>query len=464
MPPAPSGGSSPAVAPGSSRSSAASGGLLSAWSAGALVVGSMVGTGVFTTSGLLLPLVGSPRMVLVIWALGGLVALCGAAVYAELGAMMPRVGGEYLYLSRAFHPMIGFITGWVALLAGFAAPVAAGSVAFGRYLQAAGLPLPPGVAEGALILACTLLHARDVVWAGRVQLALTALNLVLLLVLTAFGALALATGAGIAPASTPAPATLTTSSPAVGVAVGLIVVSYSYFGWNAAAYVAGEIRDPQRTLPRVLVGGTLLVTVLYLALNAVFLNALAPAALAGRIEVADLAARALWGPGPARALSLVIAGILAASVSALVMTGPRIYLAMAQDGLFAAVFARRNARGAPTAGVLLQGALALFFALTATFDRLMVYIGFTLGVSAGATVLAAVWLRRRQPELSRPYRTPLWPLPALLYLALCLWMTGHAARERPLETAAGAATIALGALGYWLWQRRRARPDPGIVT
>jgi APA family basic amino acid/polyamine antiporter len=437
--------------------------LLSAWSAGALVVGSMVGTGVFTTSGLLMQLVGSRQAVLLIWALGGLVALCGATVYAELGALMPRVGGEYVYLSRAFHPVFGFISGWIALLAGFAAPVAAGSVAFGRYLHAAGLPLPRGVAEAGLILACTLLHARDVLWAGRLQLALTALNVLLLLTLTGFGAWSLLTGASGGSSSLADVAAAGPSPSLVGVAVGLVIVSYSYFGWNAAAYVAGEIRDPQRTLPRVLLGGTLLVTGLYVALNAAFVHALAPAALAGKLEVAELAARALWGEGPARALSLVIAGILAASVSALVMTGPRIYLAMAEDGLFASIFARRNLRGAPSAGVVLQGVLALFFALTATFDSLMVYIGFTLTLSAGATVLAGLWLRLRQPDLPRPYRAPLWPLPPLLYIAMCLWMTGHAALERPRETAAGAATIALGAAAYWLWQQRRGRSG-GIVT
>jgi basic amino acid/polyamine antiporter, APA family len=436
---------------------------LSAWSAGALVVGSMVGTGVFTTSGLLMQLAGSRQGVLLIWALGGLVALCGAAVYAELGALMPRVGGEYVYLSRAFHPMVGFVSGWIALLAGFAAPVAAGSVAFAGYLRAAGLPLPVGVAEAALIVAFTALHALEVVWAARLQLALTILNVALLLALTGFGAWSLLTGAGSgssllidAPVAAP-------SLSWVGLAVGLVIVSYSYFGWNAAAYVAAEIREPQRTLPRVLVGGALLVTGLYVALNAVFVHALPPAALAGKVEVAQLAARALWGEGPARALSLVIAGILAASVSALVMTGPRIYLAMAEDGLFAQIFARRNVRGAPSAGVLLQGVLALFFALTATFDGLIVYIGFTLTLSAGATVLAAVWLRLRQPDLPRPYRTPLWPLPPLLYILLCLWMAGHAALERPAETAAGAATVALGAAAYWLWRRRRGQ-SRGIVT
>ena len=430
--------------------------------AGALVVGSMVGTGVFTTSGFLLELLGSRSAVLITWALGGAVALCGAMVYAELGAMIPRVGGEYAYLSRAFPPVVGFVSGWIALLAGFAAPIAAGSVAFGRYLESAGVQLPWPVAGPALIMAVTLLHARDVLWAGRLQVALTAANLAAVVVLVIAGGATMLLGsaaaespAGVSPA---AMAGVSLPSPSLAsMAVALVIVSYSYFGWNAAAYVAGEIRDPRRALPWALVGGTALVSGLYLALNAVFLSALPPQALAGRLEVAERAATALWGAGAGKTLSLIIAAILAASVSALVMTGPRVYLAMAEDGLFLRAFARRNARGAPWAGVLLQGLTALFFAATATFDGLLVYIGFTLSLSAAATVLAAVWLRRREPLALRPFRVPGWPLPALLFVAACAWMTAHSVSSRPRESVAGAATVLSGALAYWWWRGRGPR-------
>ena len=234
----------------------------------------MVGTGVFTTTGYMLGAIGSPRLVLALWATAGLLALAGAAVYAELGAMMPRAGGEYVYLTRAFHPALGFLSGWIALVVGFAAPAAAGALAFGHYLEA----LVPGVsARGAalaLVALTTALHAREVRRAGAAQAAVTGL---VVLVIVVFVAAALASGHAEWSRLAAAPAPGTRAS-AGALAVGLVYTAYAYFGWNAAAYVAGEIRDPQRTLPRALVGGAALVTALYVALNAVFLAAAGAAA------------------------------------------------------------------------------------------------------------------------------------------------------------------------------------------
>ena len=187
-------------------------------------------------------------------------------------------------------------------------------------------------------------------------------------------------------------------------ALGLVYVSYAYFGWNTAAYVAGEMRDPARTLPRALVAGTLLVTALYVGLNLVFLWAVPPPALVGQIEVAHVVAAALFGPRGAVLLSSLVALALAGSVSAYMMSGPRIAVAMAEDGLFFRALGRVGPRGAPTAAVALQGALAFVAAATATFDPILVYVGFTLTVSAGATVLAAFVLRVREPRADRPHR------------------------------------------------------------
>jgi APA family basic amino acid/polyamine antiporter len=423
---------------------------LSAWDAGALVVASMIGTGVFTTSGLIMGSLGSRTAVLLVWVAGGVLALMGAAVYAELGTMMPRVGGEYVYLTHAFSPALGFVTGWLALLAGFAAPIAAGSAAFGHYAEAA---LPGLSARGAglgLVVLVTVLHARDVSGAARLQLGITVMNLAALLVLIGAGAVALwrhgITASGSAPLHAhvgPGP-----------VAVALVLVAYSYFGWNAAGYMAAEVRSPQRALPRALWIGCALVTALYVAVNAVFVFAQPSAALAGKIEVAHVTALALFGPGAARVLSALVALIMAASVSALAMTGPRIYLAMAEDGRFLRAFARRNRAGAPTAGVLLQGAIALGLYLGAAFDALLVYVGFTLSLSSGAAVAAAWWLRHTEPDRPRPYRTPAWPLPPLIYIAASLWMTIYSVSERPRESLAGGATIAAGLLLYRLWPGR----------
>jgi basic amino acid/polyamine antiporter, APA family len=422
---------------------------LSPWQAGALVVGSMVGTGAFTTSGFLLEQVGRGWAVLLVWALAGGLALAGAAVYGELGAMMPRVGGEYVYLSR-LHPALGFLGGWVSLIVGFAAPMAAGAAAFSLYLQKA-WPAAPGRWSGLLLLALvTLLHALDVRRAGRLQVWATVVNLAAIVGLIAAGVWALASGAG-AIASEAAPAL---PAPTLSrFAVGLVMVSYSYFGWNAAAYVAGELHDPGRTLPRVLLFGCLLVTVLYVGLNAVLLQLVPAAEAAGRLEIAHLAAERALGLPAARLLSLLIAFVMAVSVSALTMTGARVSLAMAEDGRFFRVFARRNSRGAPTAGVVLEGGLALILAITSTFETLLVYVGFTLSLGAAACVLAALLLRRREPQAPRPYRTPGWPLVPLAYLALTLWITIESIAQRPRESAAGALTLAVGLLLYAVWRR-----------
>jgi APA family basic amino acid/polyamine antiporter len=417
----------------------------------ALVVSSMVGTGVFTTAGLMLSEISSGWIVLGLWVAAGVLALAGAAVYAELGAMMPRAGGEYVYLSRALHPAVGFLSGWVSLFVGFAAPMAAGALAFGRYLHA----LWPGVSvRGAalvLVVAVTALHAREVRRASAIQAALTGLVVAVIVafVVAALGRPALdwsRIGAGAAPA---------VGHGGLGaVALALVYTAYAYFGWNAAGYVAGELSEPDRTLPRALVGGTVLVTLLYVALNAVFLAAAPRAALAGQVEVGHVAARALFGQVGGTLLTALIALALGGSVSALAMTGPRVVQAMASDGAFFAALARTNARGAPTPAVLLQGGLALLGVVTAAFDRLLVYAGFTLTLSAAATVAGAFVLRRREPDAPRPHRALAWPWSGLAFLALALFMIALAVIERPRESAAGLVTLLVGGMAWAAWRRR----------
>src|SRR5450432_2366779 len=417
----------------------------------ALVVSSMVGTGVFTTAGFMLAGLGSPRLVLGVWALTGLLALAGAAVYAELGAMMTRAGGEYVYLSRAFHPALGFISGWVALFVGFAAPMAAGALAFGKYLQTLAPGVPVRGAAFALVGLATALHAREVRRAGIVKAAVTAL---VVLVIVVFIVAALASGHADWSRLVAAPPPGAHAGTAGALAVALVYTAYSYFGWNGAAYVAGEIRDPHRTLPRALVGGAALVTALYVALNAVFLASAPAAALTNQVEIAHVAARALFGARGGTLLTALITLALAGSVSALAMTGPRVVQAMSDDGVFFRALGRKNARGAPTFAVLLQGALAALGIATATFEPLLVFAGFTLSLSAAITVAGAFVLRRREPDAPRPHRALAWPWSGLAFLALSAFMTVFAIRERPLESLAGLATLAAGGLAWALWRRR----------
>ena len=232
-------------------------------------------------------------------------------------------------------------------------------------------------------------------------------------------------------------------------------VSYAYSGWNGAAYVAGEVRDPARALPRALVLGTGLVTLLYLALNVVFLCAVPPAALAGQINVAHIAADALFGPRGAQLVSSLVALTAAGFVSAMMMSGPRVAVAMGEDGVFFRALGRLNRRGAPTLAVGVQGALAIVAVLTAAFERLLVYVGFTLTLNAAAAVLAAFVLRWREPASERPHRALGWPFSGVLFLALAAFMIVLAVRERPIESAAALATLVVGGLAYAGWRRRR---------
>jgi basic amino acid/polyamine antiporter, APA family len=431
---------------------------LGAVHAAALVVASMVGTGVFTITGELLVSLPSPALVLAAWMVSGLLALCGATVYAELGTMMPRVGGEYVYLSRAFGPATGFMSGWVALIVGFAVPTAVGALGFASYVHAIAPALPQPAVAVALIVALTAVHMIDVRFGARMQAALAGLVVVVIVVFVVAalvtGRLTFANLGASVPVVRSAHGASVVASAAV-FAVALVQVSYAYSGWNGAAYVAGEVRDPARALPRALVMGTGLVTLLYLVLNVVFLCAVPPVALAGQINVAHIAASALFGTRGAEIVSSLVALTAAGFVSAMLMSGPRVAVAMGEDGVFFRALGRTNARGAPTLAVGLQGALAIVAVLTAAFERLLVYVGFTLTLNAAAAVLAAFVLRWREPASERPHRALGWPLSGVLFLALATFMIVLAVRERPRESVAALATLLAGGVAYAVWRRRR---------
>jgi APA family basic amino acid/polyamine antiporter len=417
-----------------------------------LVVASMVGTGVFTTSGLLIRDLGSPVAVLAAWLVGGVLALCGAVSYGELAAALPRNGGEYQILSRVYHPAVGFAAGLVSLVVGFSAPLAASALAFGHYLSALLPGISPAAAGIALVVVAAVPHATHARLGGRLQVAVTLLELVLVLAFVAAGAARgdasrlLAGGPRpLAPIGTPA------------FAVALVYVSFAYSGWNGAVYLAGEVRDPSRTVPRALLVGASLVAVLYLALNAVFLSAAPPGDLAGVVEIGHVAAVRLLGPRAGLALSALAALVLAASVSAMLMAGPRVYERMGRDHPRLALLARRTRGGGPVVAVTLQAALALAMIATSTFGALLLYIGFTLSLVAGLAVLGVLVLRRREPALARPARAWGYPATPILFVVLSAWMIVHALAENPASSWAGLATAVAGLALYALAGRPRVR-------
>jgi APA family basic amino acid/polyamine antiporter len=420
-----------------------------------VVVASMVGTGIFTTTGLLLRDLRSPLTVLLAWLIGGVLASCGALSYAELGAALPRNGGEYQLLSRIYHPAVGFAAGLVSLVVGFSAPLAASARAFGHYVSAVIPGISPGAAGVVLVIVAAVPHAMHARLGARVQVAVTVLELALVVAFVAAGLVRgdprriLAGGEPLSAAARPA------------FAAALVYVSFAYSGWNAAVYLGGEARDPARTLPRALLIGTAAVILLYLALNVAFLAAAPPGELAGVVDVGHVAAVKLLGPRAGTALSAVIALVLAASVSALLMAGPRVYQQMGCDHPRLAVLARRTRQGGPVVAVTLQAAIALAMIATSTFAALLLYIGFTLSLVAGLTVLGVFVLRRREPCLPRPVRALGYPVTPLLFLALSGWMIVHALVREPAASWAGVATAMCGLGLYALLGRpRRAAAAP----
>ncbi|MDQ3298923.1 MAG: amino acid permease [Myxococcota bacterium] len=448
----------------------------------AIVVANMIGTGVFTSTGFQAASLHDPQTILLCWVVGGVVALCGAATYAELGSMMPKAGGEYVYLREAYHPAVGFMSGWVSLTAGFSAPIAVAALAFSRYLgtlipAVGGAPwwsasidlgfvdfmVRIGPAQGVamvLILALAALHSFDAKIGGWVQAAFTAAK-VLLIVLFILGGLLLGKGDWSNFASRDGGFDNVTTT---AFATSLMYVSFAYSGWNAAAYIAGEVRQPDRTIPRALLLGTGSVIILYVLLNLVFLYAVpAPQLASGAgggpvFEVGDVAARALFGNSAGQLVTSVIALALVSAVSAMVMAGPRVYAAMARDHALPRQLAHHNKRGVPVTAVITQGVLGCLFVLVGDPEKLIRFVGFTLAVFAGLAVAAVFILRAR--GFTSAYRTTGYPITPLLFIALSVWIAYAQIKDRPVEAAAVGIVLGVGALVYWFTIGRKPPVDP----
>ncbi|MCF7985089.1 MAG: amino acid permease [Thiohalocapsa sp.] len=413
-----------------------------------LVVANMVGTGVFTTLGLQAAGVQDATALMLLWVLGGVVAVCGALSYAVLAAALPRSGGEYNFLTRIYGPALGEMAGWISSTVGFAAPVALAAMAFGRYV-ATFLAVDPLWTALAAVLAMTAVHAFDLDLGRRFQVLSTALKVAIIVVFCIAGLLvAPAPGALSVVAGQDTLAAVMT--PAFG--LSLVFVSYAYSGWNAATYVTAEVRSPQRLVPRALIAGTLLVTLLYLALNMVFLRTVPLESLAGTVEVGALSAGYVFGAEGGKIMSAALSLLLLSTMSAMVLAGPRVIEAMAEDRPRLSFFSARNVRGAPTRAVVLQQGIAVSLVLTDSFAAVLALAGFTLTLFALLTVAGVVVLRVREPGLPRPFRIPLYPLPPAIYALLSLISLVMVGVEQPGPVFAGLALLLL----WWAVLRARA--------
>lgn len=420
----------------------------------AMVVANMVGTGVFTSLGFQLMDIQSGFVILALWVVGGITSVCGAMCYAELGGAFPRSGGEYNFLRELYHPIAGFISGWISVTIGFAAPTALVAMTFGAYLSAVFPSLTPTPLAIGLIVAMTVAHVLNRRTSGGVQFSFTAVKVVLILafVVAVFVMVDTPSDIRFAPRMDDMPLLVSGSF-----AVALIYVNYAYIGWNAATYVLDELHEPERVLSPVLISGTVIVMILYALLNAVFMYAAPVEALAGEVEVGAIVARYAFGNVGAMLMSTVLAILLISTVSAMTLAGPRVLQVMGQDEPAFAIFKRTNRDGLPTVAIYFQSALALGFVLTASFEAVLVFTSFTLTLTTVLTILA-VFIRRRR-NIPTSYRMPLFPLPPLVFLVVMLWTLGYVLIEQPREGLLAIGLVVAGAVAYVIAQRIAPRPE-----
>lgn len=423
------------------------------WTAVALVLSNMVGTGVFTSLGFQLQAVPSAFCALSLWALGGILAACGALTYAELASSMPRSGGEYTYLGETFHPALGFLSGWVSGTVAFAAPMALSAMAFGRYMSGVFPSVSPMILGLTALLGVSAVHLWSVDKGARFLNLWTAVKVLPILAILLFG-LFVAPGAGNHFGPVRADLARLTSP---GFAVSLVYVSYAYSGWNATTYLAAEVHQPARNVPRSILLGTALVTGLYLLLNAAFLRVAPLSELAGTLEIGNVAGEKIWGSA-GRALVGATVGLgLVASLSSFVMAGSHLVKTIGQDFPRARFLARVNRRGNPWVAILSQTVIALLLFLTSTFERVMTYVGFTLTVFTVLAVLA-VFRRRARGGVVTGYQTWGYPWTPILFLVFNFWMMIFILKGHPWESVAGLGTLAAGFAVYGLLTAKAGVP------
>lgn len=417
-----------------------------------IVIANMIGAGIFTTSGLLLGQLHDPILLLGLWLVGGGIALCGALSYSELGARYPRAGGEYVFLSELFSPLTGFLSGWVSFIVGFSAPIAASSLAFSEYLirtipEGAGLEhiiLFKKVSAVGVILIFTLIHYFGLKSGSKVQNLLTMLKIVLILGLVSAG---FAFGEGSFEHFKTQVSESTGSASLKTIGLSLMWIMFAYSGWNAATYVGSEVLNPVKNIPRSLITGTLLVTLIYFLLNILYIYAVPVPELKNVISIGGLAANRLFNQTMDQYFSLFIAVILLSSISSLIIIGPRVYFAMAQAGHFFKIAKRVNRSRVPGVSLLLQSGLAILFVLTGTFDQIITFLSFSLGIFPILAVIGVIKLRMKDQSI---FKIPGYPVYQIVFIFLSVSILVLAFLERPVESSIAILVILVGIPVYYI--------------
>lgn len=414
--------------------------------AAALVISSMIGTGIFTSLGFQLNDIQNTWSVILIWSLGGVFAMIGAFTYAELGTNFDESGGDYIFLSKLIHPLVGYVYAWTSLTVGFTAPIAISVMAMQSYLN----PINPDIFNDwfgvAIILILAAVHSVSIGQSGKFHNISTAIKIgfILMLILLGFWYLPVQENAIDLSSSWQEEIFLP------GFAVALVFVTYAYTGWNAAAYIVDEIDDPRRNLPKALLIGSALVTILYVLVQVVFLKHASVADLSGKVEVAFIAFKNLFGPERGNWVSYFIAIQLIATISGYLWTGSRITFAMSKDHSLWSKLAVKNKNGIPVRALWLQAIISILLTLTGTFEQVLLYASFVLQLMGTLTVASIFWLKGR----TGAYRSPFKPLLQIAFVIFSTWILGYMLFERPKESAIGLLFVATGVGTYFMSKRK----------
>ncbi|NOS91481.1 MAG: amino acid permease [Cyclobacteriaceae bacterium] len=416
-----------------------------------LVIANMIGTGVFTSLGYQVGPIPSGFAILVLWAVGGVVALSGAFTYAEISTTLQKSGGEYNYLGKIFHPAFGFAGGWMSLLVGFAGAISAVALAIGEY-SSTFLGISNKVVAIAAIVLVSAVHWFGVKTGGRVQNLLTSLKLLLILffcIAPFFVAEGITSGISFMPKSGDFDLILSASF-----AVSLVYVVYAYTGWNAVAYIAGNLENPTKNLPRSLIIGTLTVTIVYLSLNAMFLYSAPMDELNGKNDIGNVVAFKLFGDKVGLLFSTLFSVALLSTLSAMTIAGPRVLEAMGDDYPRLKVMASKNKFDMPYLAILVQAAWSIFLVLVSSFKEIIQYISISLSIFSMATVLGIFVLRRKYPKEKRPFQVPFYPLPPILFTVCTCWMIYYVTVNDPKIILYSLGTVVPGIIIYFVVSKK----------
>ena len=420
-------------------------------SATSIVVANMIGTGIFVSLGYQLIDIKDLATILALWLIGGLIALCGAFSYSELGAAIPNSGGEYLFLSRIFHPCLGFMSGFISTTIGFAAPIALNAMLFAGYFQQVFPGIPKLTTAVALIGLITIINATNHAASGRFQKIFTLFKVLFIIIFILAGLTI-----GKEPVDFAPTADTWNSIFSSSFAIGLVYVSFAYSGWNATAYVSSEVHKPQRNIPLSIILGTVLVMLLYVLLNTVFLKSVPVSELTvnpdtmEEKEIGFLSAKALFGFHIGKALCLIICLFLVSSISSMVIAGPRVIQTIARDFPILKILGQQSNENVPRLSMTIQAMLASIIAISGEFNTVITYTTFAMTLFSTLTVLGVMVLRFKNPDLPRPYKTWGYPVTPLIFLIANGWFMYFLLTEKFSETIMGLAIIITGFIVYWV--------------